>query len=318
MPLHAQALERVLDGLVGVHQAQRLVAGVLLGLVVGRVEDVLRAGGRGVAVLEDQQHRVVAVEQRALHAGQQPVVPEAAVAHDGQHPSAHVRRHPRAAGQAHAIAQDGVAGGKRLEGGEGVAADVGRHMQRAHRLLRQLDGREHRPLRAADAKARRAGGQRRGQAFRHLGAALRLPSSQACTDAVSNCGSTWFSQAARPAAITSTVYSPPMGSRSLPCRGVWMSRRRSSVAISCSMYSGWPFFQHQHGALADAEVAIWSGTSGLGHVEHQRRDVRVAKRIGQAELLQRAHQRVVRPPCTIRPRSSCRPGSSSLRPCSTM
>ena len=48
-----------------------------------------------------------------------------------------------------------MAGGKRLEGREGVAADVRRHMHPTHRLLCQLERGEHRPLRTASAERRR-------------------------------------------------------------------------------------------------------------------------------------------------------------------
>jgi hypothetical protein len=85
----------------------------------------LCAGGRGVAVLENQQHRIVAIEERALHAGQQAVVPKAAIAHDGQHALLHRWRHARAACQAHAVAQDGVASRERLKGPQRMATNVG-------------------------------------------------------------------------------------------------------------------------------------------------------------------------------------------------
>jgi hypothetical protein len=101
-------------------------------------------------------------------------------------------------------------------------------------LIAENTGRSGQPMQKPGGRA----GSGAGRLFATSARRVRLPSSQACTEAVSKAGSTPFSQAARPAAITSTVYSPPMGSKSLPCSGVWMSRRRSRVAISCSMYSG--------------------------------------------------------------------------------
>jgi hypothetical protein len=65
-----------------------------------------------------------------------------------------------------------------LEGGQRVAADVGRDVHRPDLLLRQLERAEHRPLRAADAEARRPRRQR-AQGLGHVGAALALPASQA-------------------------------------------------------------------------------------------------------------------------------------------
>ena len=61
-----------LDGVAG---AARGVSGL------GR-QDVLSAGGRGVAVVDDDRQVVGAVEHRVGDAAGQPVVPEAAVAHD--------------------------------------------------------------------------------------------------------------------------------------------------------------------------------------------------------------------------------------------
>ncbi len=155
-PLHAQSLQGRLDRRVGVGQAAHpRVAHLARHAAAGRGDQVLRAGRRAVAVLEDQQHGIVVVEQRALHAGEQSVVPETAVAHDRQGAPLHHRRHAGAAGQAHAVAQDRMAHRERLEGAERVTADVGGDVHRTEFLLRQLQRGEHRPLRTADAKARR-------------------------------------------------------------------------------------------------------------------------------------------------------------------
>ena len=56
---------------------------------------------------------------------------------------------------------------------------------------------------------------------------------------------------------------------------------------------GLAFFHHQHAAFANAEVGNLVRHQGAGDVEHQQRNFGFAKRIGQAELLQRANQRVV-------------------------
>ena len=66
-PLHAHALERGLDHLVLVRKALvqvTLAYGKRLRGIVRRVQDVLRSGGRGVAVLHDHQHGIVSAEQR--------------------------------------------------------------------------------------------------------------------------------------------------------------------------------------------------------------------------------------------------------------
>src|SRR5262245_11862201 len=45
-------------------------------------QNILLAGGAGVTVVDQHQNRVIAVENRAGNAGQQAVVPKAAIAHD--------------------------------------------------------------------------------------------------------------------------------------------------------------------------------------------------------------------------------------------
>ena len=185
---------------------------------------------------------------------------------------------------------------------ERVAADVGRDVHRPDVLLRQLERREHRALRAADAEARRARGQRRRRAARRRGAA-RLVALQpgACRlghglrGRVLQVAADELGQAVGHAPRRCTR--PPSGSMSLPCSGVWMSRRRSSVAISCSMYSGWPSSTTSTARLPSAEVRELLGHQRVGDVEHQHGNVGVAEGIGQAELLQRADERC----CTDRP-----------------
>src|SRR5262249_10916784 len=68
--------------------------------------NVLLAGRGGVAVLHDDQHAVAFVEQVRRHTGDQPVMPEAAIAHDRNRTAFHVRRNRRRARERHAVAQD--------------------------------------------------------------------------------------------------------------------------------------------------------------------------------------------------------------------
>ena len=294
-PLQTHALERVLDRLVLVHQALvqvGMLQGVGLGRIVGRVEDVLRAGGRGVAVLHDQQHRVVAVEQRGLHASEQAVVPEAAVAHDGQAAPLHHRRDPGAAGQAHAIAQDRMAGRERFEGGQGVTADVGGDVDRADLLLRQLQGREHRPLRAADAKGRWPGRQHADLADHRR--APGVVAGQPCL------GPRQFE-----------LWQVLLGKRQQAARHhfhrVFTSHRQHVFAMHGGLHVGAAqrqhdvffdvlrvaLFDHQHRALGHAKTRHLARHQRVSDVEHQQRHGADAKGIGQAELLHRPQQRVV-------------------------
>ncbi len=254
-------------------------------------DQVLRAGGAGVAVLENQQHRVVAVEQGALHAREQAVVPEPAVTHDGQGAALHHGRDARAAGQAHAVAQDGVAHGEGLEGAEGVAADVGGHVQVAHLLLRELQGGEHRPLRAAHAEGGRARRQRRGQqgrgglaAARDVGQPLAAFGRHRPRQVLVGIGH----QAAR-----------QHFHRVLAAAGQQVLAVQARLHVGAAQVQrdlllqvlGLTFLGQQHGALAGAEAHHLLGHHGVGHVHHQHGDLGVAAAVGQAQLLHRALQR---------------------------
>ena len=83
-------------------------------------------------------------------------MPEAAITHDGDRAALLKWRHAGNRGQAHAVTEDRIALRERLEGAEGMTADVGTNMQTAHVGLYQLHGGEHRALGAADTKSRRA------------------------------------------------------------------------------------------------------------------------------------------------------------------
>ena len=82
---------------------------------------------------------------------------------------------------------------------------------------------------------------------------------------------------------------------------------------------GLAFLDDQHRALAGAEIGDLLGHQRVGHVEHSSGMSRVAEGVGQAELLQRAHQRVVQAALhdDAQVRVPCR-ANSSLSPCSTM
>ena len=56
---------------------------------------------------------------------------------------------------------------------------------------------------------------------------------------------------------------------------------------------GRAFFHHQHGTLAQCKFGNLLGHQRESDVEHQHRNVALAKRIGRAKLLQRTDQRVV-------------------------
>ena len=123
-----------------------------------------------------------------------------------------------------------------------------------------------------------------------------------------------------PRAITSTVYSPAIGSRSLPCSAAWRRRRGAgSARMSCSMYSGWPSSTHQHGALAAAELRDLVGHERVGDVEHQHRQRRArrTRRPGRAAAARAPACCRGRPARSGRRRSRV-PAKCSLSACSTM
>ena len=144
-PLDAEPLDGAL------HRHDRVVGHVAAG---GGGRQMLLAGGRGIAVGHDDQHRIVAVIGRPGDAGGEPVMPEPAVAHDRDRAAVEMRRDAGRAGEAEPVAGDRVAEPEGRQRGEGVAADIGRDMDLADIFfpLHQLDGAEHRAFGAAGAE----------------------------------------------------------------------------------------------------------------------------------------------------------------------
>ena len=110
--------------MVGVHNTFPLVADSVFGQLCGRVDDVLRSGGRGVAIFKDQQNGIIAIEKCALHTCEQTIVPKATIAHDRQNAPLHERRNTRTTGQTHAISQNGMAYRKWLKRGQRMTTNV--------------------------------------------------------------------------------------------------------------------------------------------------------------------------------------------------
>src|SRR5262249_16200476 len=144
-PFHAQRAQGLLDGHAG-RRAQP---------VGGARREILLAGGGGVVVLHHDQYVVAFVEQVGGDAGDEAVVPEAAVAHDRDRAAVHVGGDRGRARQRHAVAEDGIAQAERREGRERMAADVGADVGGPELALHQLDGAEYRAFGAAGAEIRR-------------------------------------------------------------------------------------------------------------------------------------------------------------------
>jgi hypothetical protein len=116
---------------------------------------ILLAGCRGVAVLHDHQHAVALVEHIRGDAGDQAIVPKAAVAHDRDRALFHVGSDGGGARQRQAVAKNGIAKRERRESREGMAADIGADMDRPELALRQFDRGKNRTLRTTGAEIRR-------------------------------------------------------------------------------------------------------------------------------------------------------------------
>ncbi len=144
-PFRADAAHRVDDAVVGL--APRVER--------ARRQNVLAAGRGRIEIVDDQRHAVMLVEHGVADRGGEAVVPEAAVAHHRDR--ALVGRHVegRGRGGPEAVAHRRRADVERRQDREQMAADVGGDVVLPELLLDQLHRREDRPLRTADAEARR-------------------------------------------------------------------------------------------------------------------------------------------------------------------
>src|SRR5690606_29313577 len=149
----AHALHGVDDGVVG---GAAFIGGA------GR-QNVLPARGGGVEVVDDDDDAVVLVEDGVAYAGCQAVVPEAAVAHDGD--GALGRRHVegRGAGGAQAVAHGRGAQVEGRQNREQMAADVAGDVVFAQFFLGQAKRRKYRTLGTAGTEAGRPGRHHLGQ-----------------------------------------------------------------------------------------------------------------------------------------------------------
>ena len=137
------------------HHTFALVACGVFGHLGGRVDDVLRSGGRGVAIFKDQQDSIIAIKECALNTCEQTVVPKTAIAHDRQNTPLHEWGNARTTGQAHAISQNRMTYRKWLKRGQRMTTNVTRHMHWAYRFLCQLQSRKNGALGTANAHAGR-------------------------------------------------------------------------------------------------------------------------------------------------------------------
>ncbi len=279
-------------------RAQRLLdrhAGRRADAVGGARRQILLAGGGGVAVLHHDQHAVALVEQVRGDAGDQPVVPEPAVAHDGDRAALHVGRDRGGARERHAVAEDRIAEAERREGRERMAADVGADVGRSELALHQLDRGEHRALRAAGAEIRRS--RRNVAERRHRGRLVREHVLRARRDRVGvDAGRPRLREEGR----------EPLEQH---LRHVLAGARQATLAEHAGLdvgaaqldvdrlldVVGRALLDHQHGALAGAELAQLLRHQRIDDVEHVDRDAAGAVEVGEIEPRERAQHAVGEP-----------------------
>ncbi len=144
-PCHADAFHRLRDRMLCVPRP----------VIGARGEKVLPARRRRVVVVDDDGQRVGLVEHRVADARREAVVPEAAVAHDGdglllrRHVEGGSRRGPQAITHRRRADVEGCVDREQM------AADIRRDVMRPELFLDQLERRENRPLRTARAETRR-------------------------------------------------------------------------------------------------------------------------------------------------------------------
>ncbi len=284
-PLDSERAQRLLDG----HPGGRADA------AAGARRQVLLAGGGRVAVLHHDQHAVAFVEQVGGDAGDEAVVPEAAVAHHRDRPPLHVRRDRGGARQRHAVAEDGVAEAERREGRERVAADVGADVGRPELALHQLDGAEHGSLGAAGAEI---GRPRRDVAERcHGGSLVRQHSLGARRDRIGVDAGWPRLRHERGDAVDQRLRLVFAGARQRPlAEHACPNISAAQLDVDCVLdVGGRAFLDHQHCALVGAERAQLVRHQRERDVEHVDRDAACAVEIGEAEPRQRAEHAVGEP-----------------------
>ena len=195
---------------------------------------------------------------------------------------------------------------ERLEGGQRMAADVGRHMHGPDCGLRKLERGEHRPFRAADAKARRPCGQQPQGCF-HVGAARGVAGQPGACAAQVDARQTRVGKSDQPLCDHLHRVFARSGQQVLAVYlGLHVQAPQRLRQILLDVLGG-AFFDHEHGGLAGAKRAHFLGHERIGDVENQQRQFAGAKRIGQTALLQRAHRRVVQAALHDQPDLAARP-----------
>ena len=166
-------------------------------------------------------------------------------------------------------------------------------MHRADVLLGQLEGREDGPLRAANAHARWPRRQRAAQQGLHLQAAFAIGGQPLA-------GGFRHSVCLVPVQELQQALGHDFGGV-FAARGQHVFAMQRCLQVQAAQHQGeflldvfgLALFKQQHGRFVFAKIHQLVGHQRIRHIHHQHRQAGHAKRIGQVELLQCAHERVV-------------------------
>ena len=205
-----------------------------------RGHDVLPAGRGRIEIVDDHDDAVVLVVDGVADAGGQAVVPEAAVAHDRDRLLVGLDVEGRGRRRSEAVAHRSAADIERRQDREQMAADVAGDVMLARvpaatSFMAAKIGRSGQPMQKPGGR----GGTVLASSliFGSASTPERRAAAARCRAASGACRSR---KLLTPLTTTCGVYSPAIGSTSLPEILVWMSRRRRMVLSACSMNSGWP------------------------------------------------------------------------------
>ena len=262
---------------------------------VTRGRNVLAARCRGIAVVDDHRHIVVAIEYRVADAAGQTVVPETAVAHDGHGALPAVGAERGRPGRPQAIAHDAVAHVEGRQRCERMAADVGADMQgpvsRCKSFMAVNSGRSGQPVHKPDG---RDGTRAARRPAATSGLSVRPDRRQRLRGCRAySCGTQREMNSPSPLRSTSTVYSPCIGSTSLPIRRADTSCLRKIWLAACSMNSGCPSSTTSTARLPAAEFDPLVGDQRIGDIQHVERNPARSERIRAVEQLQSPQHAVV-------------------------
>ena len=235
--------------------------------------DVLTARRRGVSVVDDDRHAIVAIEYGVADATGEAVVPEPAVPHQGDRASIRHVAERRRTSRAETVAHDAGPHVERRQRGERMTANVCTDVHRAKLPLQQLHRSEQRPLGAAGAQAgrsrRHVGRQHRGESplwlQRRLRHRRRWPLQQLRRMALQESTQTFDHHRCRVLARC--------GERPLSNDLRRALRTREQMTEGLLEELGLPLLHHEHCTLAAGKTLDFIGYQRIGDIQHVDRNL---------------------------------------------